>query len=433
MKFNLEYSPEAKIEELENKNEHLVPFSSPLATSSPSHCSNESGNSNSSNSSVIEETLRSPSICPTLKKRQVADECQKVVVELDGGQWPELEKELQQWVEDQRKSGYIVTRNLLRLHAKVMAKRHNIANFCASDDWCTNFLKRHDFVIRQKTKISQKLPVDWEEKIVSFHSYVIKKRKQKNFDLSAIGNMDETPVWFDMPAVRTVESRGAKTVFVKTTSHEKTRFTVVLACLADGTKLKPMVVFKRKTMPKERFPSGVVIHVHSRGWMDKEGVKIWIEKVWRCRAGSLNKPQSLLVWDSFSAHLVDSAKRELRENNTTTAVIPGGLTSVVQPLDVCLNKPFKDRVREKWCTWMIEGEKTFTAGGNVRAAPLSTICEWVKDSWNEIPSEMVARSFKNAASQMRWMERRMTSCGRAIMMTAIAEKNRWNQTSTMTS
>ena len=206
--------------------------------------------------------------------------------------------------------------------------------------------------------------------------------------------MDETPVWFDMPAVRTVESRGAKTVFVKTTSHEKTRFTVVLACLADGTKLKPMVVFKRKTMPKERFSSGVVIHVHPRGWMDEEGVKIWIEKVWRCRAGSLNKPQSLLVWDSFSAHLVDSAKRELRENNTTTAVIPGGLTSVVQPLDVCLNKPFKDRVREKWCTWMIEGEKTFTAGGNVRAAPLSTICEWVKDSWNEIPSEMVARWFE---------------------------------------
>ena len=43
---------------------------------------------------------------------------------------------------------------------------------------------------------------------------------------------------------------------------------------------------------------------------------------------------------------------------------------------------------------MIQGEKTFTAGGNVRAASLSTNCEWVKDSWNEIHSEMVAKSFK---------------------------------------
>ena len=155
------------------------------------------------------------------------------------------------------------------MHAKVLAKRNNITNFLASDGWCTNFMKRNDFVIRQKTKISQKLPVDLEDKIVSFQSYSIKNRKQKRFDLSAIGNMDETPVWFDMPAVRTVESRGSKTVFVKTTGHEKTRFTVVLACLANGIKLKPMVVFKRKTMPKERFPSGIVLHVSPRGWMDE--------------------------------------------------------------------------------------------------------------------------------------------------------------------
>ena len=78
---------ESKIEELKNKKERLssfVSFSSPLATSSPSQCSNESSNSNSSNSSVIEETLRSPSIGPTLKKRKVAHECRKVVLEVDG-------------------------------------------------------------------------------------------------------------------------------------------------------------------------------------------------------------------------------------------------------------------------------------------------------------------------------------------------------------
>ena len=47
----------------------------------------------------------------------------------------------------------------------------------------------------------------------------------------------------------------------------------------------------------------------------------------------------MLVWDSFSAHLIDQAKQHLKENNTSTAVIPGGLTSVIQPLDVSLNKP----------------------------------------------------------------------------------------------
>ena len=170
-------------------------------------------------------------------------------------------------------------------------------------------------MLRQKTKISQRLPDDLEEKITSFQSFVIRARRSKNYSLVNIGNMDETPVWFNMPTSKTVDSVGAKTVLLKTTGHEKTRFTVVLACLADGTKLKPMVIFKRKTMPKDNFPTGIVVHNHLKGWMDESGVKIWIEKVWRARPGGFANTQSLLVWNSFSAHLTDTVKQQLRENN----------------------------------------------------------------------------------------------------------------------
>ena len=112
------------------------------------------------------------------------------------------------------------------------------------------------------------------------------------------------------------------------------------------------------------------------------------------RPGGFANTQSLLVWDSFSAHLTDTVKQQLRENKTATAVIPGGLTSLVQPLDVCLNKPFKDRLWEKWMTWMMSGEKTFTPGGQLRAASLVTVCQWVKESWQELSKEMVEHSFK---------------------------------------
>ena len=287
-----------------------------------------------------------------------------------------------------------MTRNLICLHDKKTAQQMNINNFLVSSGWCTRFMKRNKLVLRQKTKISQRLPDDLEEKITSFQSFVIRARQSKNYSLVNIGNMDETPVWFDMPTSKTVDSVGAKTVLLKTTGHEKTRFTVVLACLADGTKLKPMVIFKRKTMPKDNFPAGVVVHNHPKGWMDESGVKIWIEKVWQARPGGFANTQSLLVWNSFSAHLTDTVKQQPRENKTATAVIPGSLTSLVQPLDVCLNKPFKDRLREKWMTWMMSGEKTFTPGGQLRAASLVTVCQWVKESWQELSKEMVERSFK---------------------------------------
>jgi hypothetical protein len=69
----------------------------------------------------------------------------------------------------------------------------------------------------------------------------------------------------------------------------------------------------------------------------------WIENVWEKRERFSN-PQSLLVLDSFLAHIVDSVKRRFSEKKTDIAVIPRGLTSRLQPLDVSVNKSFKSKV-----------------------------------------------------------------------------------------
>ena len=256
-------------------------------------------------------------------------------------QWPELEDKLIACIEEQRQSGYIMTRNMIRIKALAMTDKLNITGFQASNNWCTRFLAHNNLVLRQKTKIVQRMPGDLEEKIVDFHRFVLNCRKKDNYELVNIGNMDETPVWFDIPSARTVTTQGEKMVAITTSGHEKSRFTVVLSCLADGTKLKPMVNFKRKTQPKDKFPPGVVVHHHAKGWMDADGMKLWIKKVWSSRPGGLLRKKSLLVSDWFRAHLADPVKQALHQTNTNIAVIPGGLTSVLQPLDVCLNSRSK--------------------------------------------------------------------------------------------
>jgi len=69
------------------------------------------------------------------------------------------------------------------------------------------------------------------------------------------------------------------------------RVTLVLACCADGIKLPPLLIFKRKTLPKDVIPHGIYVHIHSKGWIDGEGMKLWLEKVWsKCPGGLLKNP-----------------------------------------------------------------------------------------------------------------------------------------------
>ena len=102
--------------------------------------------------------------------------------------------------------------------------------------------------------------------------------------------------------------------------------------------------------------------------------------------------RSLLVFDSLEAHVTDTVKASFKCENTALAVIPGGLTSLLQPLDVSLNKPFKDGVRKKWMQWMADGIHEFTASGRQKKPSEERICSWILQAWNDISAEMITAS-----------------------------------------
>ena len=56
--------------------------------------------------------------------------------------------------------------------------------------------------------------------------------------------MDVTSVWNDMVSNTAIDKQGAKSVCFKTTGHEKCIVNVCLTAKANGTKLKPFVVFR---------------------------------------------------------------------------------------------------------------------------------------------------------------------------------------------
>ena len=84
----------------------------------------------------------------------------------------------------------------------------------------------------------------------------------------------------------------------------------------------------------------------------------------------------------------------LKQIKTSQAMILGGLTSALQPLDVVLNKPFKDRLRQKWLAGMsLEDDKPVTIGGNIKKPSISLVLSWVKSAWDDIPEDMVKKIF----------------------------------------
>ena len=60
--------------------------------------------------------------------------------------------------------------------------------FKASLSWCYRFLKRENLSIHRRTTVAQKLPEDYEEKLLEFQRFLIRMRTKHNFELALIGN-----------------------------------------------------------------------------------------------------------------------------------------------------------------------------------------------------------------------------------------------------
>ncbi len=120
------------------------------------------------------------------------------------------------WVIDKRNAGISVSTKMIINEALRFAKKHGNQNFSASEGWCYRFMKRQGLSMRTRTTLAQKMPADYEEKILEFHRFVINSRKKTSFELGQIGNMDEIPLTYDVPSNKTVSIKGCKSITIKT-------------------------------------------------------------------------------------------------------------------------------------------------------------------------------------------------------------------------
>jgi hypothetical protein len=96
------------------------------------------------------------------------------------------------------------------------------------------------------------MPAKYEIKILGFQKSVTAARKKSCFELGQNGNMGRVSLTFNVPLDRTVDTKGAKLIIIKTSGCEKTHYIATLGCCAEGTKLPLLLIFKQNVMLRDK-------------------------------------------------------------------------------------------------------------------------------------------------------------------------------------
>ena len=80
---------------------------------------------------------------------------------------------------------------MILIEARGLAIEMSITDFAGTTSWCERFMRINGLCMHNKTTIVQKLPCEYERKIIEFHKYVINMRKKLCFERGQLGNMDE--------------------------------------------------------------------------------------------------------------------------------------------------------------------------------------------------------------------------------------------------
>ena len=165
-------------------------------------------------------------------------------------------------------------------------------------------------------------------------------------------NLDETPTWFNQHIPRTVDFIGNKSVYIRKEldTNNRKRITTVLAVTESGKMLDPTVIYQSQSRQTVQHPEstghyrmGVKCYTQQNNTMTSSIMEDYINTVLSPQFPTAAR--KLLIMDSFSGHKTAEVKACLRKHNFDLLMIPGGYTSLLQPLDIAVNRSFKTKLR----------------------------------------------------------------------------------------
>lgn len=307
----------------------------------------------------------------------------------------EYEQKLANCLHVMEKNGFGLSRNeifeLVQTFVRVNKLDTPFTDDKPGQEWFKNFCSRHSLSIKkpQSVELSRKKATD---------PFII----QKYFDIlfatinelglenkpHRIWNIDETSFVSDPKKTKIVGLRGfASTRTTATAGKDNT--TVLFSSNAAGGKGPPFIIYKGKNTwsewtSEEAYP-GTVYTATENGWIETKAFEEFISKSFIPTLGDPSEP-SLLIYDGHSTHVQPAVLEIAKEHNITIIKLPPHSSHLLQPLDLAVFKPFKD----KWDSAMVKWQRS-NYGQKLSKKEFSVL---VGQIWKSMESLTIMNGFK---------------------------------------
>jgi DDE superfamily endonuclease len=306
-------------------------------------------------------------------------------------------KELVTWVLDLHREGMPVSMGMAILKASQMDSNLRHKKPMSRYSVIRRIFRSHGIRILCKTHESQDLPPKKQDDAKAFVKGTIPSVNMPGRDKHFIINMDQTPVFFSMTPKTTLDERGTRSVNVRASTTGSTmRSIFVVSVTAAGGTLPLMIVYKGKqngcivrdfTDATKGYPAGCSYVCQESAWMDERVMLEWVNNVLKPYVATVPPDiVPLLFLDSYKCYLMSSVVSKIQDLGIEVNHIPGGCTGLTQPVDVGINKPLKNRIRNKWEDYMLtEG----LLHNRTKPPTHQQLASWCIDSMKEMDEQIV--------------------------------------------
>lgn len=287
-----------------------------------------------------------------------------------------------------------------------------------TQDWAKKFLARLGWSKRKGTTSKGQTPADFPELKERMLSQLEKAVTDHKVPPELVVNWDQTAVHYIPCGEWTMAETGSQNVNI-TGLDDKREITAVLAGSVSGRFLAPQLIFDGKTerchphLPEGvAWPDGWDITHNPKHWSNEETMIQYFVNVLKPYKDSvvaeLGLPEGqhmVALFDVFRGQWTEKCKTWLKDHHIIPVQVPPNCTDKLQPMDIGINRPIKDKMKGEFIAWYSEKVKAqLDRGVDANAVKVSLLisiikpqaAQWFMNAFDCVGADTVKMSFRKA-------------------------------------